>query len=112
MFGLGFAEILVILVIALVFIGPKRLPGLARTLGKGLREFQNATRGIMEQIENPNTENHSHTMNHPPHEDDHAHAETSSNEEILEAEVVHKDSQNSNETPDSKVNKDDEGQHS
>ena len=51
MFGLRFGELLVIGVIALVFIGPKKLPGVARTLGKGMREFQNATRGLMDQTQ-------------------------------------------------------------
>ncbi len=46
MFGLGAGEILIILMLALIFIGPKKLPGLAKGLGKGMREFQNALRGI------------------------------------------------------------------
>ena len=53
MFGLGVGEILVILVIALIFIGPKKLPELAKGLGKGMREFQNAMRGINSTIQNP-----------------------------------------------------------
>ena len=46
MFGLGMGEILIILVIALIFIGPKKLPGLARGLGRGLKEFQDAAKGL------------------------------------------------------------------
>ena len=38
---LGTQELLVILVVALVVVGPKRLPDLARNLGKGLRKFKN-----------------------------------------------------------------------
>lgn len=43
MFGLGFWEIAVILGAALLLFGPKKLPELARGLGRGLREFRKAT---------------------------------------------------------------------
>ena len=42
MFGIGTAEILVILCIALVVLGPKELPKVARTVGRGIREIQRA----------------------------------------------------------------------
>ena len=48
MFGLGMGEIVIILVIALIFLGPKKLPELAQGLGKGIREFQNAMKGVHE----------------------------------------------------------------
>jgi sec-independent protein translocase protein TatA len=53
MFGMGVGEIAIVLVIALIFIGPKKLPQLARNLGKGLREFQNAASGLKTAIERP-----------------------------------------------------------
>ena len=40
MFGIGFNEILIILIIALLIIGPKKLPEIAKALGKGYREFR------------------------------------------------------------------------
>lgn len=43
MFGIGMPELLVILVIAVVFIGPAKLPDVARALGRGMREFRRAT---------------------------------------------------------------------
>ena len=53
MFGLGIGEIVLILFVALIFIGPKKLPELAKGLGKGIREFQNAANGLKDTIQNP-----------------------------------------------------------
>jgi Tat protein translocase TatB subunit len=43
MFGIGMTELVVILAIGLLVLGPKRLPDLARSLGKGLAEFRRAS---------------------------------------------------------------------
>jgi sec-independent protein translocase protein TatA len=43
MFGLGMQELLVILVIALIVVGPKKLPDIAKSLGRGLAEFKRTT---------------------------------------------------------------------
>ena len=51
MFGLGFGEILIVLVLALVLLGPKKLPEVAKQLGKGLREFRKATDELKGQFE-------------------------------------------------------------
>ena len=51
MFGLGFGEIMIILVLALLLLGPKKLPEAAKTIGKGLREFRKATDDLRGQIE-------------------------------------------------------------
>ena len=47
MFGgtIGTGEILIVLVVALIFLGPKRLPGLGRDLGRGMRDFKRAVSG-------------------------------------------------------------------
>jgi sec-independent protein translocase protein TatB len=51
MFGLGFGEIVVILVLALVLLGPQKLPEVAKQLGKGLRDFRKATDDLKGQFE-------------------------------------------------------------
>jgi Tat protein translocase TatB subunit len=43
MFGIGMPELLLILAVALIVIGPKKLPDLARALGRGLSEFRKTT---------------------------------------------------------------------
>lgn len=45
MFGLGMGEIAVISVIALLFVGPKKIPQLAKGLGEGIKEFKNSIHG-------------------------------------------------------------------
>ncbi|RNC64341.1 MAG: TatA/E family twin arginine-targeting protein translocase [Desulfuromonadales bacterium] len=52
MFGIGIPELAVILVIALVVIGPQKLPDMARSLGKGLAEFKRASNDFKRGIEN------------------------------------------------------------
>jgi len=44
--NLGFPELILIFVIALLVFGPKKLPELGKSLGKGLREFKKATEDI------------------------------------------------------------------
>lgn len=51
MLGLGFGELVLIFLIALIFIGPKKLPELAKGLGQGLKEFQKAAKGFNDQLQ-------------------------------------------------------------
>ncbi|ACF12798.1 twin-arginine translocation protein, TatA/E family subunit [Chloroherpeton thalassium ATCC 35110] len=50
MFGLGGQELIVILLIILLFFGAKKLPELAKGLGKGLNEFKKAQAGLEEEF--------------------------------------------------------------
>ncbi|MEJ2164920.1 MAG: twin-arginine translocase TatA/TatE family subunit [Desulfobacterales bacterium] len=51
MFGIGMPEMILILAIALIVIGPKKLPDLAKSLGRAMREFKKATNEFKETIQ-------------------------------------------------------------
>jgi len=50
MFGIGITEIIVILVVALLVVGPKKLPELAKTLGRTMAEFRRTAEDFKESI--------------------------------------------------------------
>jgi len=50
MFGIGTQELIIILVIALLILGPKQLPELAKTIGKGLSELRRAMDGVKDTV--------------------------------------------------------------
>ena len=49
--SLGFGEILIILILALVIFGPRRLPEMGRTIGKSMRDLRRATSEIKTELE-------------------------------------------------------------
>jgi TatA/E family protein of Tat protein translocase len=51
MFGIGTSEVLIILLIALLILGPKEIPRVARTIGRGMRELDRAKDEFRKSIE-------------------------------------------------------------
>ena len=51
--NIGFPEIVVLLVLALIIFGPKRLPELGKSLGKGIREFKESVSGAVTNDDEP-----------------------------------------------------------
>ena len=50
MFGISFTELILIAVIALLALGPKRLPAMMQTVGRAMRELRKATRELREAV--------------------------------------------------------------
>jgi Tat protein translocase TatB subunit len=65
MFGIGFPELLLIMALALIVLGPKRLPDIARALGRGLSEFKRASEELKQTFAE---ESRSHELKRPPGE--------------------------------------------
>ena len=51
MFGLGMPELVVIMVIALIIFGPKKLPEIGQAIGKGIREFREGADAMKKDVE-------------------------------------------------------------
>jgi Tat protein translocase TatB subunit len=50
MFGIGMPELIVIAIVALLVVGPKKLPDLAKSLGRGLNEFRRASEDVTRSV--------------------------------------------------------------
>ena len=50
MFGIGFGEIVIILIVVLIAVGPEKMPTFMKAIGRGLREFRRATRELRSSV--------------------------------------------------------------
>jgi TatA/E family protein of Tat protein translocase len=48
--NIGFGELLIIIVVLIVFFGPKRIPDIAQSIGKGIREFKRAMKDVQDEV--------------------------------------------------------------
>jgi len=106
MFGLGMSEIALILVLALIVIGPKKLPEVAKALGKGYAEFKKMLNDFKEAVdieEETKTTNLSrkpqnlkaiHTEKFQKSEDEMSPAKSETEKETLQAENDNKNKDN------------------
>ncbi len=53
MFGIGMPELLIVLVVALLVLGPRKLPDAARSLGRGMAEFRRASADLRSSLTAP-----------------------------------------------------------
>ena len=53
--NIGFGELFLIVLVIIVFFGPKKIPEFARGLGKGIAEFKKAMRDVQSELTNPST---------------------------------------------------------
>ncbi|MDP2480331.1 MAG: twin-arginine translocase TatA/TatE family subunit [Candidatus Palauibacterales bacterium] len=70
--GIGIPELIVIFAIVLLFFGAKRLPEIGKSLGKGIRDFQDSLKGIEDEVNREippgDTRNSGSSTQEHPHE--------------------------------------------
>ena len=75
MFGIGMPELLIILGVALLVLGPKKLPEIARSLGRGMAEFRRASTELRNTLTTPLEEPAQQKQEPPPAPEDAAEPE-------------------------------------
>jgi len=124
MFGIGMPEMILILAVALIVIGPKKLPDLAKSLGRAFGEFKKATSDLKDSLEvdtdfsevtktfDDATEDIKSTIDEPTHqtEADQTDATPAADEKTdeLKSEPEPQDSQAEEKADDIEENKEDE----
>ncbi|MFQ5915490.1 MAG: twin-arginine translocase TatA/TatE family subunit [Nitrospinota bacterium] len=91
MFGIGMSEVIIILVIALLVIGPKKLPNVARSIGKGLREFRRATTDLKDEFQVDELEDLEVEEDIPPEEKKDEEGEKTSEDAVKEESAASQD---------------------
>ncbi len=81
MFGIGTSEILIILLIALLVLGPNEIPKLAKTLGRGMRELERAKNELKDSIQFDLEEKEARTAKAPERSENEETAEDKEEEE-------------------------------
>ncbi|HTR81019.1 MAG TPA: twin-arginine translocase TatA/TatE family subunit [Bacteroidota bacterium] len=65
--NIGFGELLLIVVVIMIFFGPKKIPDFAKSLGKGIAEFRKAMRDVQSELTKPEVpEKHTDTTSSTP----------------------------------------------
>ncbi len=65
--SIGVPELIIIMVVALVVFGPKKLPEIGRSLGSAMREFRKASNELMDSINHPEDEDRSDSKKNDSH---------------------------------------------
>ncbi len=65
MFGIGLPELVVIMVVALVVFGPRRLPEVGAALGKSIRDFKKSFDGVEDDLKMKTVEAHAEPEKNP-----------------------------------------------
>lgn len=90
MFDLGIQELIVIFIVALIVFGPKRLPELGRTIGKGLSELKRAMNGVRDQMQSEfESVNKTAELKYPSESADTEGSKTGSETETVPADNYH-----------------------
>jgi sec-independent protein translocase protein TatA len=66
--NVGPMELIIVLVIALIVLGPKRLPDVGRSLGKGMREFKDSISGVTDDRDDDDDDDDVAQLHTPPRE--------------------------------------------
>jgi len=84
MFGIGFSELILIFVVALLVLGPKRLPEVAKTLGRFYREIRSTVDEVKEVVVEEPKPKHQHHQYIPPQINEEIELEEEKKEELKE----------------------------